>query len=241
MSDTSRQATSEEMARWNSFQNHVERTTFGLTASAQRLGTIAIKMRTFLTTLPVSVPQPIGDNDLVSLKDIANREAILQRLIAKVLSKQYMVQFVDGQLNIVSGPNATHESVQSDIYPEYGTFGFAPIIIVAIIAGITLLIAGDQASDHLDKEAKIEALKLQQQMIATDQAMASAPPDVKASYEKWKSQNATSFTKAVEGLTSDGKEKGFIERFLGSGPTMALIIGGLLIGGALAYAKSRRD
>jgi hypothetical protein len=232
----------QEQRRWSDFYNHVDRVTLRLTKGSQNLGGVALKMRSFLESLGVSVPSVIDDNDLAVLKDIANREAILQRLLAKLWSKQYCVSFTNGTLDIVAQPGAPQEAVQADIYPAEGTFGIAPVIVIAAIAGITLLIAGDQAADRLDKEAKVEALKLQQKMIAADQAMATADPAAKASYEKWKAQNAANFNRAVENLvTADSREKGFIERFLGTSPTMALIIGGLLIGGAVAFAKSRKS
>lgn len=239
MSDSTRLPTTEEQRRWNDFQNHLDRTTFRLTQSAQKLGNSAIRMREFLATLSVQTPQPIEDEDLVILKDISNREAILQRLLAKCLAKMYGVQFIDGALNIVAMPGSSAESVSQDIYPVEGQMGIAPVIIVAVIAGITLLIAGDQAADRLDKEAKIESIKLQQRMVAADQAMAKSAPDVRASWDKWKQQNAANFNQAVSGLSSDAKDKGFVERFLGSGPTTALVIGALLIGGALAWSKQR--
>jgi hypothetical protein len=238
---STRAPTAQEQRRWTEFYNHVDRVTLRLTKGSQNLGGVALKMRSFLASLNVSVPSVIDDNDLAVLKDIANREAILQRLLAKLWSKQYCLSFANGTLDIVAQPGAQQEAVQADIYPAEGTLGIVPIIVVAAIAGFTLLVAGDQAADRLDKEAKIEALKLQQKMIAADQAMATADPSAKSSYEKWKSQNASSFNKAVENLvTTDSREKGFIERFLGSGPTWALILGGLIIGGAYAFAKSRK-
>lgn len=237
MTDSTRLPTTDEQRKWNDFQNHLDRKTFRLTQSAQKLGNSAIRMREFLATLSVTTPKPIDDDDLVTLNDIANREAILQRLVAKCISKIYGVQFVNGAINIVAMPGTSPESVSQDIYPVDGQMGIAPVIIVAVIAGITLLIAGDQAADRLDQQAKIESIKLQQRMVAADQAMATSSPDARASWDKWKQQNASSFNQAISGLTSDAKDKGFIERFIGSGPTMALIIGAILIGGALAFSK----
>lgn len=234
-----RAPTAEEQKRWSDFYNRLDRVTLRLTKGAQSLGTIAIQMRSFVESLKVAAPSPINDSDLSVLNDIQRREAILQRLLAKLWSKEYCLTFANGTLDIVAQPGASAESVQADIYPAAGMeLGIAPAIIIAAIAGITLLIAGDQAADRLEKEAKLEALRLQKQMILTDQAMAAADPAAKASYDKWKGQNAASFSKAVNDLvTSDSREKGFVEKFLGSGPTMALIIGALAIGGALMFAK----
>ena len=236
---STRAPTAEEQKRWSLFYDRLDRVTLRLTKGAQSLGSIAIQMRSFVESLKVSVPSPINDSDLSVLNDIQRREAILQRLLAKLWSKEYCLTFANGTLDIVAQPGASAESVQADIYPVAGMeLGIAPAIIIAAIAGITLLIAGDQAADRLEKEAKLEAIRLQKQMILTDQAMASADPSTKASYDKWKSQNAASFNKAVSDLvTSDSREKGFIEKFLGSGPTMALIIGALAIGGALMFYK----
>lgn len=236
---STRAPTAEEQRRWSLFYDRLDRVTLRLTKGTQSLGSIAIQMRSFVESLKVSVPSPINDSDLSVLNDIQRREAILQRLLAKLWSKEYCLTFANGTLDIVAQPGASAESVQADIYPEAGMeLGIAPAIIIAAIAGITLLIAGDQAADRLEKEAKLEALRLQKQMIITDQAMAAADPAAKASYDKWKTQNAGSFSKAVNDLvTSDSREKGFIEKFLGSGPTMALIIGALAIGGALMFYK----
>jgi hypothetical protein len=236
-----RSPTAEEQRRWATFYNRLDRTTLRLTKGAQSLGSIAIQMKAFIESLNVTAPSPITDTDLSVLNDIQRREAIIQRLIAKLWTKEYCLSFANGTLDIVAKPGASAEMVQADIYPAAGMeLGIAPAIIIAAIAGITLLIAGDQAADRLEKEAKLEAIRLQKQMLLTDQAMASADPAVKASYEKWKTQNASSFNKAVSDLvTSDSREKGFIEKFLGSGPTMALIIGGLVVGGALAFYKRR--
>lgn len=234
-----RAPTAEEQKKWSDFYNRLDRVTLRLTRGAQSLGSIAIQMRSLVESLKVAAPSPINDSDLVVLNDIQRREAILQRLLAKLWSKEYCLTFANGTLDIVAQPGASAESVQADIYPAAGMeLGIAPAIIIAAIAGITLLIAGDQAADRLEKEAKLEALRLQKQMILTDQAMAAADPAAKASYDKWKGQNAVSFSKAVNDLvTSDSREKGFVEKFLGSGPTMALIIGALAIGGALIFAK----
>ena len=236
---STRAPTAEEQKRWSLFYDRLDRVTLRLTKGAQSLGSIAIQMRSLVESLKVSVPSPISDSDLSVLNDIQRREAILQRLLAKLWSKEYCLTFANGTLDIVAQPGASAESVQADIYPAAGMeLGIAPAIIIAAIAGITLLIAGDQAADRLEKEAKLEAIRLQKQMLATDQAMATADPAAKASYDKWKSQNAASFNKAVSDLvTSDSREKGFVEKFLGSGPTMALIIGALAIGGAIMFYK----
>jgi hypothetical protein len=236
---STRAPTAEERKRWSVFYDRLDRVTLRLTKGAQSLGSIAIQMRSFVESLKVSVPSPINDSDLSVLNDIQRREAILQRLLAKLWSKEYCLTFANGTLDIVAQPGASAESVQADVYPAAGMeLGIAPAIIIAAIAGITLLIAGDQAADRLEKEAKLEAIRLQKQMLSTDQAMATADPAAKASYDKWKSQNAASFNKAVSDLvTSDSREKGFIEKFLGSGPTMALIIGALAIGGALMFYR----
>ena len=236
-----RAPTAEEQQRWSTFYNRLDRTTLRLTKGAQSLGSIAIQMKAFVESLNATAPSPITDTDLSVLNDIQRREAIIQRLIAKLWTKEYCLSFANGTLDIVAQPGASAEMVQADIYPAAGMeLVIAPMIVIAAIAGITLLIAGDQAADRLEKEAKLEAIRLQKQMLLTDQAMATADPSVKASYDKWKTQNATSFNKAVSDLvTSDSREKGFVEKFLGSGPTMALIIGCLVVGGALAFYKRR--
>jgi hypothetical protein len=77
-------------------------------------------------------------------------------------------------------------------------------------------------------------------MIETDAAMATKDSAAKASYDKWKQQNSASFNKAMTQLSSSSKNPGWVERFLGSGPTMAVVIGALLIGGAIAWSKSRK-
>jgi len=235
-----RAPTQSESDRWDTFFNQIIKRTFPTAHGCLGLGEGAVKLRVFLTdVLKADVPYPIDNADVVVLKDIQNRVVLLNRLIDKVLLKQYAVSFAKGTLDIVALPGTDPESVQGDIYPEEGALGIAPIIVVAAIAAITLLVAGDQAADRLENQAKVEALKLQQQMIKTDQAMATASPDAKSSYDKWKKQNASSFGKAMDKLSGDAKSPGWIERFLGSTPTMALVVGALLIGGALAFSKRK--
>jgi hypothetical protein len=238
---TTRPPTQQESNRWDSFFNRLTQRTLKQTKGCLGLGEGAAKMRVFIEgTLKVTVPWPIDNDDVSVLKDIQARAALMNRLADKVLLKTYAVSFQNGTLDIVAPPGIDKEAVMDDIYPAEGLqLGIAPIIVVAGIAAVTLLIAGDQAADRLETQAKVEALKLQRQMVETDQAMATADPAVKASYEKWKAQNAAMFGKAMANLSADSKSTGWVERFLGSGPTMALIIGALLLGGAVAFSKKK--
>jgi hypothetical protein len=235
----SRPPTQAESDLWDAFFRQVTKRTFPRTKGCLSLGEHAANLRMLLeSTLKLTgIPWPIDNQDVAILKDIQNRAVIMNRLIDKVLLKTYAVSFQNGTLDIVALPGTDKEAVMDDIYPaENAQLGIAPIIVVAAIAAVTLLIAGDQAADRLETQAKVEALKLQQKMVETDQAMAGAPPDAKATYDKWKQQNAASLGKAMTNL-GDAKSPGWVERFLGSSPTMALVIGALLIGGALAFSK----
>jgi hypothetical protein len=235
----SRPPTQAESQLWEAFFRRATKSTLPRTKGCLLLGELAAKLRMLLeSNLKLKgIPWPIDNQDVAILKDIQNRANIMNRLIEKVLLKTYAVSFQNGRLDIVAMPGTDKEAVMDDIYPaESEQLGIAPIIIVAAIAAVTLLIAGDQAADRLETQAKVEALKLQQKMVETDQAMAGAPPDAKATYDKWKQQNAASLGKAMNNL-GEAKSPGWVERFLGSGPTMALVIGALLIGGAIAFSK----
>jgi hypothetical protein len=191
-------------------------------------------------TKPVIVSQ--GDADIVN--EIGRRAKILNTLITKVLLKTYAVRFANGDMDIVS---LSEEVDGGDYYPQdsismsYGDLGIAPIIVAAGIVAVTLLIAGDQAGDRLEKQAEIERLKLQQAALKADQDMATKPKEVRDQWTAWKKQTAAANEAA---LKANPTARGWIEKVLGSKGTMALVVGALAIGALMAFGPpkvGRRD
>lgn len=218
--------TKDQAQQWARYKNKVRIKTIPTVKAAIQLGYIALDAQKKIYELTSSLPDIVTTQDESILNSLGLRSEILNRQISKVALQKYGVQFVEGDINIVSWTQNEKDQYPSDEIQ----MGIAPFIIVAGIAAFTLLVAGDQAADRLETKAKLEAVRLQKKMLAADKYMITQPAPVRASWTKWKDQAAIKTKEALKNLSVD---KSFMEKFLGKGPTMGLIIGGLVIAGLL--------
>jgi len=226
--------TNAQTQQWAKYKNRVRMKTIPMVKAVIQLGYIALDAQKTIFDLTGSLPDIVTTRDESILNSLGYRSSILNRQISNVALQKYALQFRDGDINIVSW-----KQEEKDVYPrDEINMGIAPFVIIAGIAAFTLLVAGDQASDRLEQKAKIEALRLQKKLLEADQYMITQPAPVRASWTKWKSQAAA---KAKEALKNLPVSKSFLEKFLGKGPVMALVIGGVIIAGLLiAPPKFRR-
>lgn len=231
--------TAEQSAFWERWQSKVDRRVVPKAKALVLLASICRDMQTEIGQLTGSTPIIVTQTDADVVNEIGRRAQILQNLITKVLVKTYAVRFVDGDMDIVS---LSEEVDGSDKYPtddialSFGNLGIAPIIVAAGIVAVTLLIAGDQAADRLEKQAEIERLKLQQAALKADQAMATQPKDVRDQWTAWKKQTQAANEAAMK---ANPTARGWIERLLGSKGTMALVVGALAIGALMAFGPPK--
>lgn len=217
--------TPSQSRQWEKFQARIDGRTVPIAKGLILLARFGNDAQNEITRLTGGIPPIVTTDDERIVNEIGRRGQILERLVRGALLRNYGVRFIDGDLDIVSQtePNG------ADIYPAEGVnLGIAPIIVVAGIVAFTLLIAGDQAADRLESEAKIEALRLQKRMVDADREMARQPPEVRRQWSKWKDSAAN---QAAAAMGSIRGEKGWLETFIGSRGTMGLIAGGLALAG----------
>lgn len=191
-----------------------------------------------ITRLTGSIPDIVTTSDERIINEIGRRGELLSDYIEGVYLKRYAVRFADGDLDIVSF-NQEHTALA---YPtdeiQIDGFGIAPIIVVAGIAAVTLLIAGDQAADRLEQQTKLEALKIQNKMIDADRYMATQPEPIRKQWGEWKESAATRAKEAAKNLRENTP---WIERFLGKKGTAGLFVGLFALGGiAIALRELRK-
>jgi hypothetical protein len=236
--------TTEQSAFWERWRSKIERRVVPKARALVLLAEICRDMQNEIGQLTGTKPVIVSQGDADIVNEIGRRAKILNNLITKVLLKTYAVRFANGDMDIVS---LSEEVDGGDYYPQdsismsYGDLGIAPIIVAAGIVAVTLLIAGDQAGDRLEKQAEIERLKLQQAALKADQDMATKPKEVRDQWTAWKKQTAAANEAA---LKANPTARGWIERVLGSKGTMALVVGALAIGALMAFGPpklGRRD
>jgi hypothetical protein len=117
------------------------------------------------------------------------------------------------------------------VYPsDEINLGLAPIIIVAGIAAVTLLLAGDQVKKGLEEKTKIEALRLQQKILAADKEMINKSDAVRKQWESWRKDAAQTIKNVA---TSIPGTEGLAEKLLGTKGASILVAG--LVGIAALY------
>lgn len=234
--------TAQQSAFWERWQSKIERRVIPKAKALVALATVCDSMQKQIGQLTGNTPIIVTQTDANVVNEIGRRAQILNTLITKVLLKTYAVRFANGDMDIVS---LNEEVDGSDYYPKedivlsFGDLGIAPIIVAAGIVAVTLLIAGDQAGDRLDKQAEIERLKLQQAALKADQEMVKQPKEVRDQWTAWKKQTAAANEAAMK---ANPTARGWIEKVLGSSGTNILVIGALAIGAFMFLPKlGRRD
>ena len=222
-----RQPTENESIRWMRFKTRFDAKTKPMVQGLVLLARLADRAQNFINETTGASVVLVDQNNAANINELGRRAEIIERQITGVLLQKYGVQFDDtGAINIVAA-----SAPESDIYPrDEISLGIAPIIIVAGIAAVTLLIAGDQVEDMLEKKAKIEALKLQAKMLEADRQMMSKAPEVRQQWERWKKNAAETVAKVAEDMPGS---KGWLERFLGGKSTSILVAG--VVGVAALY------
>jgi type II secretory pathway pseudopilin PulG len=226
----------QESRRWITYRTRFEAKTKPMVQALVLLGKMADAAQNEIQAITGTNPHIVTQEAAATINEVGRRAQILDNQITGVLMQKYGVQFDDaGNMNIV-GQTAD----ENDIYPtDELSLGFAPIIIIAGIAAVTLLIAGDQAEDRLEQKAKIEALKLQQRMLEADRQMMTKPEPQRAQWERWKktaSEHASTVAKSIPG------SQGWLSKFIGSKGTSIIIAG--IVGIAAVYflvPKFRRN
>ena len=222
--------TPSQSKQWAAFKARVQKRTMPRATAlviARGVARDAESMAERLTGRQVLIVTPDDDQ---AISEIARRATLLDKYIAKAELKDYGVQFRNGDLNIVAFED--NEATRADVYPldSLAGFGLAPIVIVAGIAALTLLIAGDQAADRLEKEAEIEATRLQKRALDLDAQMMRQPAEVRDQWDRWKKQ---SHDRAIEKAKQAGANVPLLDKLIGKGGKTSLI-GGLLLLAAVA-------
>jgi hypothetical protein len=230
-----REPTGDESAKWMRYNNRIKTLTWTI-HGVTTLGEIAESAQRAFKEITGETFTIITDKDRLIIEGLDQRIRILLNQISGVYLKDYGVKFVDGDINIVALRIANNtEKIQRDTYPMDNNLnlGLAPIIIVAGIAAVTILIAGDQATDRLEQKAKIEAIRLQRAMVKADLKMATAPEPQRKQWSEWKKSAA----KVAEKAAKDSKvELSFLDMMKQKGST-ALILVLLAAAGVVAYSK----
>jgi len=231
-----RNPTTEEIRIWTEYKNRVQKRTSPMVQGCTGLLESANRHQFEMQRLVPNAP-PIVERSDVALMGRLNKQAyVLQEQIRAALLKKAVVRIEGNTISIYARPN--DESLSSLVYPTFEGLGVAPIIIAAAIVGVALLINGDQTVNKLEQETQLEALKLQRQMVKADLYMAQQPKQVQQAWSSFKTQNANNLNKQLKHL-GKAKDKGFVEKFLGTGPTMAAVIGGVGLA-ALVFARKQR-
>lgn len=222
-----RQPTQIESARWETFRNRYERKTKPLVQALIVFAKLADSAQSSIESITGTRPNIIDAKQAAIINELGRRARILDNQITGVLLQKYAVQIDDeGNLNIVGA-----SAPEGDIYPrDEALLGLAPIIIAAGIFAVTLLIAGDDANDALEKQARIEALKLQQKMLQADREMMKRPEPERKQWEAWKKNAAATAKQAAASI--EGSQS-WLEKFIGKKGTSILTAG--IIGVAALY------
>jgi len=231
-----RPPTEQEFRRWVTYKTRFIGKTKPMVQALVVFGEIANAAQNEIERITGQRPNIVTEQQAQRINEIGRRASILDNQITGVLLQKYGVAIDDdGTLNIVAAA-----APEGDIYPrDEMALGIAPIIIAVGIAAVTLLIAGDQAEDRLEKQAQIEATRLQQKMLAADLEMMKQPSEKRTQWEQWKKQAATRAKEAAKAIPGS---TGWIQKFLGNKGTSILVAG--VIGIAAAYfliPKLRRN
>lgn len=229
----------DQLRTWRNFYNRLQRKTGPNVRRLILIGELAERMQTDAEQITGDGGAPVffTANNAIALRNLSLRLKVLDRLLGAVAAKKYAVTIENGRLNIVAHPGTNPEAVQSDIFPPWDqNMGAIPVpVIIAGIAALVLLIAGDQQLDRMEAETKLEERRLQRAIIDGDQKMAGADEETRAKWEKFKKGSLDWFSQQAK---KAGVEKiGWIERVLGKGPTIALVAAAA--GGIALYAWSK--
>jgi hypothetical protein len=239
-----RKATSSERAQFQRYANAAEVFSKKSKSLWLLLATATATERKVRELAPLSMSEftivtPTTRANVVRLKTIADK---MMRQLKKVNSHDYGVQFIDGQINIVSGVDDA-ESRKDVIRNDDLDFGFAvttTIIIVTGIVSLTVLASGDNAVSEANAQANVEAARLQRAMVEADREMMRQPEKTRTQWEAWRKQTANIVKDAVKNVP---KEASFLDRFAKSAGTVGGIASAVAIG-LLAFRlipKPRRE
>ncbi len=217
--------TRSQSEKWGRFKNRVRKSTIPKVKAVIIIAQLATDAQKEVERLTGSIPDIVTTEDEYRVGQMGHRAQILERLVHGVILHKYQLNFLAGNLNIVS-----NEQNEKDVFPlDTIKFGLHPVIVVAGIAAFTLLIAGDQATDRLEHAARLQAVKLQRDMVKADRFMAQQPKPIRDQWTRWKKSAAERAKKAAKAI---GADKSWLEKFIGSKGTMAIVIA-LIIGVAI--------
>lgn len=207
-----------EIARWNRFRNYFENVTAPKVKALGVLAKICESAEAEVETLTGTRPVILRPKDKEVITEIMRRGAIMDRLIQKVLLQKYGVQFDDkGNLAIVGAA-----ADEGDIYPRDQIDLGVAWFVVAGIAAVVLLLAGDQNNERLAADTENEAVKLHRFLVETDVKMLKEPKEVRDRWVDWKDKSA----KAARAALRDSPSKpGWLSHIFGDKGTSMIVAG----------------
>lgn len=167
---------------------------------------------------------------IIQLREVVPK---MNTAVEKVLDRTYGLQFVDGEMNIVSPVD--DESARRDvILSENFNFGLAVTTTIVIVSGLTALTVWAVSDDSVERSrsaARKSAFEMQMAMVNADLAMMRESAEKRQQWEAWKKKTGTILKEATKDIP---KEPGFMDKFKQGAGT----VGGIALAaglGLLAY------
>lgn len=233
LSKEPRKPTPQEMAIWKWF--------------IESFNKFSVNYRAYLSTANVAdafqrwsndhgVPFVVYDQiDQAAWNAIANRFNIMGRLINGCLQQKYFAHFSNGDVTILAPKTMDSEQYKNDIYPQTREESLKGILVLAIVAGVALLVGGVATLTVVDWDTQVRDKRFRDKILKADREMIKKPKALRDEWAKMKNDSRDLIYK------SNAQHEGSWLGDLFEGATgKAAGIGLLLIGLAIVWGFAKK-
>lgn len=189
-----RQATPMERSQWARWVEFYEGPLTRSVIAYHLAAGIAADTQTFLTGHGFTHPVVFTQQDELKVKSLLNAYNTVGRILIGVHSAKYGIRLEQGDIDVLAPPGMPKEDWQGDLY----TLGAVPLIIWAVVVGVTLVGGLWAGSALMQSTADKEFIKYKKSILKADKAMMKKPPDVRRDWIKRRSDFEKEINKTKE-------------------------------------------
>jgi hypothetical protein len=180
--------------------------------------------------------------DQAAVDSILNRYNIIGRLIDRCVMQMYLTHFSRGDVSIYAPESMDVEQYMQDIYPHTREESLKGILVLAIVAGVALLIGGIATLSIVDWDTGVRDKRFRDRLLKADLEMMKKPKALRDEWQQMKRKNAELIRKSNE---QHKTESPWLQKLFSSGgidaktlAAVGLIITLLMVGWSFTRKKN---